>query len=265
MGETLRLDALLVVRGIVGGRDRAKELIEQGLVLVEGRPVSKAAQRYPMDVPLEVLEGAARFVSRGAHKLEGALAGFGLDLTGKVVLDVGASAGGFTQCALERGAVRVYAVDVGSGQLAQVLQKDQRVVNLERTDIRRLAPEELDLVPEFAVCDVSFISLTLVLPSLSRLLSEDGQAVALIKPQFEAGRGQANRKGVIRDPKVHLRVIRTVLEAARQAGFVPEGLMASPILGGAGNREFLVLLNRQGRERLPDLEKLVYQAVPGVP
>ncbi len=260
MAEQMRLDQLLVSRGLVGGRDRAKELIVQGNVLVAGRPAVKAAQKYDSDVALEILNDAAHYVSRAAHKLEGALNHFGIDLADKTVLDVGASTGGFTQCALERGAAHVYAVDVGTGQLASSLKSDPRVADMERTDIRLLRPENLPRIPDFAACDVSFISLRLVLPAISALLSADGQAVVLIKPQFEAGRTYVGRGGLVKDPKVHLRVLKEMMETIKLNGFTVAGLTVSPILGGDGNIEFLTWLQRGGAEQIPNLEMLVRQA-----
>lgn len=260
MAEQVRLDVLLVSRGLVSGRDRAKELIAQGQVLAEGKPAAKASQKYRDDAVLEILNDAAHFVSRAAHKLDGALNAFDIDLNGRVVLDVGASTGGFTQCALERGARHVYAVDVGSGQLADTLRQDTRVSNLEKTDIRLLTPERLPETPDFAACDVSFISLRLVLPAISALLSPKGQAVVLIKPQFEAGRADVGRGGLVKDAKVHLRVLRETVETFKLNGFTVAGLTVSPIHGGDGNMEFLAWLRRNGQEHLPDLEVLVRQA-----
>lgn len=260
MAEEMRLDQLLVARGLVGGRDRAKELIAQGNVLVDGKPADRPAQKYPPDVPLEILHDAARFVSRAAHKLEGALRAFDIDLTGRVVLDVGASTGGFTQCALEHGAAYVYAVDVGSGQLAPQLKADVRVTDLEKTDIRLLSPQALPVQPDFAACDVSFISLRLVMPAIAGLLSPKGEAVVLIKPQFEAGRAAVGKGGIVRDPKVHLRVLRESVETFHLNGFSVIGLEPSPIAGGDGNLEFLALLRRDGVDTLPELERVVARA-----
>ena len=257
MAEEMRLDMLLVSRGLVSGRDRAKELISKGQVLVDGKPAAKASQKCRGNAVLEILNDAAHFVSRAAHKLEGALNTFGIDLSGRMVLDVGASTGGFTQCALERGARHVYAVDVGSGQLADVLRHDARVSNLEKTDIRLLTSEQLPETPDFAACDVSFISLRLVLPSISALLAPNGEAVVLIKPQFEAGRADVGRGGLVRDAKVHLRVLRECMETFKLNGFTIAGLTVSPICGGDGNIEFLAWLCRNGQENLPDLEALV--------
>ena len=260
MTEQMRLDMLLVARGLVSGRDRAKELIAQGQILVNGKKAVKASEKYEQDVPLEILNDAAHFVSRAAHKLEGALQNFGIDLSGRTVLDVGASTGGFTQCALEKGAAHVYAVDVGSGQLAPRLRNDSRVSNLEKTDIRLLRPENLHTAPDFAACDASFISLRLVLPSIAALLSPAGEAVVLIKPQFEAGRSAVGRGGLVKDAKVHLRVLQEMTETFHANGFVICGMAVSPITGGDGNIEFLAWLRREGQERIPNLESLVREA-----
>ena len=260
MAEQIRLDQLLVNRGLVSGRDRAKELIAQGQILVDGKPAVKAAQKYENDIPLEVLNDAAHFVSRAAHKLEGALNSFGIDLCDRVVLDVGASTGGFTQCALERGARHVYAVDVGSGQLADTLKNDPRVSDFEKTDIRLLTAEQLAETPVFAVCDVSFISLRLVLPAIKQLLASNGEAVVLIKPQFEAGRASVGRGGLVKYPKIHLRVLQEMVEVFHLNGFIVAGMAVSPIHGGDGNVEFLAWLSQEGIEAIPDLQSLVRQA-----
>ncbi len=260
MADQMRLDQLLVTRGLVGGRDRAKELIAQGNVLVDGKPAAKPSQKYNDDCAVEILNDAAHFVSRAAHKLDDALDRFSIQLKNRVVLDVGASTGGFTQCALERGAAHVYAVDVGSGQLALPLKTDPRVTDLEKTDIRLLLPEQLPAVPDFAACDVSFISLRLVLPAIAALLSPEGEAVVLIKPQFEAGRADVGRGGLVKDPKVHLRVLQETVETFKLNGFTVAGMTVSPIRGGDGNIEFLAWLKRSGEARLPSLEELVRQA-----
>lgn len=260
MAEQMRLDQLLVSRGLVGGRDRAKELIAEGLVLVNHQKAGKPSQKYDADAALEILNDAAHFVSRGAHKLEGALAAYRIDLSGRTVLDIGASTGGFTQCALEHGAAHVYAVDVGSGQLAVSLRADPRVTNLEKTDIRQLRPEQLPVLPSFFACDVSFISLRLVLPAARQLLAENGEAIVLIKPQFEAGRSNVGRGGVVKEPKVHLRVLQEMMETFKLNGFTVAGLTTSPIRGGDGNLEFLAWLKKNGAECTVDLEALVKQA-----
>ena len=259
MDKEMRLDALLVERGLISGRDRAKELIAKGLVLVNGAPADKPAQKYSCGAALELLGQEAHYVSRAAVKLREALDSFSLSLEGKTVLDVGASTGGFTQCALERGAKLVYAVDVGRDQLAPALREDPRVMDLQQTDIRLLRAEQLPETPDFAACDVSFISLRLVLPHIRRLLAREGQAVVLIKPQFEAGRSAVGRGGLVKDPRAHLRVLEEVLEQCRLQGLPAAGLMPSPIRGGDGNIEYLAWL-RPGAETVFDLPGLVRRA-----
>ncbi len=263
MSEQMRLDQLLVARGLVGGRDRAKELIEQGQVIAEGKMADKASRKYDPEAKLEILNDAAHYVSRAAHKLEGALKSFRIDLRDRVVLDVGASTGGFTQCALEQGAACVYAVDVGSGQLAEHLRADSRVVNLEKTDIRLLQREALEGLPDFVACDVSFISLRLVMPSIRQFLRTGGDGVILIKPQFEAGRSDVGRGGLVKDPKVHLRVLRETVDTFHMNGFAVRGLIVSPITGGDGNIEYLAWIGQGTGEDIPELENLVKNAHRG--
>mgnify|MGYP004732745087 FL=1 len=257
MNETLRLDALLVQKGLVTGRDRAKELIALGQVWVNGRQASKPALSCSPADAVELRGDGAHFVSRAGNKLAGALKHFSVSLEGKTVLDVGASTGGFTQCALEAGAVKVYAVDVGRDQLARPMREDPRVENLEQTDIRALPPGSLSPPPEVAVCDVSFISLRLVLPAIRALLAPGGEAVVLIKPQFEAGPRDVGRGGLVKDPRVHLRVLTEVLESAKLCGFTLSGAEPSPIRGGDGNVEYLAWLRQGGEEAPADLPVLV--------
>jgi 23S rRNA (cytidine1920-2'-O)/16S rRNA (cytidine1409-2'-O)-methyltransferase len=240
-----RLDVLLVERGLAETRQKARAFILAGLVRVDGRRAERAAEPIPATAELAV-EASDRFVSRGGLKLDHALERFDLDVTGLVCLDVGASTGGFTDCLLRRGARRVYAVDVGYGQLDWRLRNDPRVVVRERTNVRYLEdlPEPIDL----AVVDVSFISLRLVLLPMSRLLRIGAPIVALVKPQFEAGRGQVGPGGVVRDPAVHRRVLRELWEWCAEHGFVPADLTASPIRGPAGNVEFLLRLSNGHRD-----------------
>lgn len=235
----VRLDAYLVEKGLASGRDSAKRAIAQGLVYVNSAPAEKAGQRVDGDDLVELRGGGRRYVSRGGYKLEKALNSFGIDLKGRVAMDIGASSGGFTDCMLQSGAAKVYAVDVGHGQLSPELCGDRRVVNMERTNIRELVPgdvEELD----FASIDVSFISLELVLPVVKRLLKNGGSLVALIKPQFEAGREKVGKRGVVRDASVHAEVIRRVADLAGSLGFSVLGLDFSPIKGPEGNIEYLM-------------------------
>jgi 23S rRNA (cytidine1920-2'-O)/16S rRNA (cytidine1409-2'-O)-methyltransferase len=245
----MRLDVLLVERGLAPSRERAQALILEGAVRVAGEPHSKAGEAIAVDASLEVVGGQQPFVSRGGLKLRRALDAFPIDPRSKVCLDVGASTGGFTDCLLQAGAERVYAVDVGYGQLDWKLRQDSRVVVMERTNIRYVTglPER----PELATIDASFISLTKVLSPAGRLLASEPDVVALVKPQFEAGPKGAPR-GVVRDPGVHRRVLATVLSHARELGWRARGLVPSPILGPAGNGEFLLWLDRQGPDVVDD-------------
>jgi 23S rRNA (cytidine1920-2'-O)/16S rRNA (cytidine1409-2'-O)-methyltransferase len=239
----IRLDQLLVERGLAETRSRAQALLMAGRVRVGSgdgaRTNRKAGDLVEAEIPVEV-EASLPFVSRGGEKLAGALDAFAVDPRGLVCLDVGASTGGFTDLLLQRGAERVHAVDVGRGQLAEPLRRDPRVVCRERTNARSLTPADLGESVELAVIDVSFISLRLILPPAAACLRPGGRVVALVKPQFEAGRGRAPG-GVVRDPAVHREVLAAALEHARAAGLAPRGLVASPLLGPAGNREFFLL------------------------
>ncbi len=238
-----RLDLLLIERGLAETREKAQALIIAGDVTVNGRSIDKPGTAIAEDSQIVVAQGL-RFVSRGGLKLEHALDALHVSVDGLVAVDVGASTGGFTDCLLQRGARRVYAVDVGYGQLDWRLRNDPRVVVLERTNVRHLTalPEAADL----ATIDVSFISLRLVLPPVGPLLQKDGRAVALVKPQFEAGRRQVGKGGVVRDPAVHKQVLRRLLAWAPSEGWFVRGVTPSPLLGPAGNREFFLLLARQG-------------------
>jgi 23S rRNA (cytidine1920-2'-O)/16S rRNA (cytidine1409-2'-O)-methyltransferase len=231
-----RLDALLAERGLVESRTQAQRLIRAGWVRVAGQVTDKPGTRVLADVEITV-RARPRFASRGGEKLEAALVRFELDVTGVIAADVGASTGGFTDCLLQHGACRVYAIDVGYGQLAWRLRNDARVVVMERTNARHLEslPEPVDLV----TADVSFISLGLILPMAVRWLRPGGQVVALIKPQFEAGRREVRKGGVVRDPAVHRRVLEQVLGVAAELGLGVRGLIPSPLRGPAGNVEFL--------------------------
>jgi 23S rRNA (cytidine1920-2'-O)/16S rRNA (cytidine1409-2'-O)-methyltransferase len=245
----IRLDELLVVRGLAETRAQAQRLILAGQVFIGDEVADKPGRQAPQDAPVRVRE-ALRFVSRGGLKLEAALDAFAIDPKGWVCADIGASTGGFTDCLLQRGAARVYAVDVGYGQLAWSLRIDPRVVAIERTNIRYLAalPEPASL----ATVDVSFIGLALVLPRIVGLLTPTGQIIALIKPQFEVGKGQVGKGGVVRDPKLHRSVIEKVLGAAAEIGLSPAGVNRSPITGPAGNVEFLAWLRLGGEAPSPE-------------
>ncbi len=239
----IRLDQLLVSRGLAETRSKAQALLMAGSVRVNGQPAGKPGAMVDAGVEIEVTAGLP-YASRGGHKLAHALDSFGLDPAGLVMLDAGASTGGFTDVLLQRGAARVYAVDVGYGILDYRLRADPRVVVLERTNIRHV--ERLDEVVDGAVVDVSFISLKLVLPALQRLIKPNGWIVALIKPQFEAGPEHVGKGGVVREPAVHRAVLCEVVAAAQALGLTPCGLARSPILGPAGNVEFLVWLQAGG-------------------
>jgi len=249
-------------------REKAKAAIMAGLVLIGTEKVDKAGTKVPRDAAITVKGSLHPYVSRGGLKLEKAIKYFGIQLNNAIMLDIGASTGGFTDCALQNGALRVYAVDVGYNQLDWSLRQDDRVQVLERTNFRHMTIDQLDGPrPGFATIDVSFISLKLILPVLAGILEPDGITVALIKPQFEAGREQVGKSGVIKDPAVHASVLREVLTTANELGFELKGLTFSPITGGEGNIEFLAYwqLSEQGKS-LPNmaeetLAKLIKQTV----
>ena len=240
-----RLDKLLVSRGLVQSRERARALILAGKVVVDDHAVDKAGTQVSSDAELRLKGEDIPYVSRGGVKLAGGLDAFDLDVAGLVAIDVGASTGGFTDCLLQRGAARVFAVDVGYGQLAWSLREDPRVVNLERTNIRDLTAQQLPERPSLAVIDASFISLDKVLPPTLALLAPGATVVALIKPQFEVGRGEVGKGGVVRDADQHRRVIEQVTQTALGLGCRVLGVCASPLLGPKGNREFLIGLCKE--------------------
>ena len=237
-----RVDVLLVKNGLVESREKAKAIIMSGIVYVDGQKEDKAGTTFEETAKLEVRGATLRYVSRGGLKLEKAMTHFGVELSGKVCMDVGASTGGFTDCMLQNGAVKVYAVDVGHGQLAWKLRNDPRVVCMEKTNIRYVTPEDIEEPVEFASIDVSFISLTKVLGPVKELLTENGQIVCLIKPQFEAGREKVGKKGVVREKSTHLEVIEMVISFAVSIGFEVMNLEYSPIKGPEGNIEYLLHL-----------------------
>lgn len=237
-----RLDVLLVQRGMAASREKAKAMIMAGEILVDGEREDKAGSMFPDTVTITQKGRSLPYVSRGGLKLEKAMTHFGLDLTGKICMDVGASTGGFTDCMLQNGAVKVYAVDVGHGQLDWKLRNDERVVCMERTNIRYVTPEDIQEPVQFVSIDVSFISLTKVLLPVRNLMEEGAEMTALIKPQFEAGREKVGKKGVVRDPAVHLEVIQTVVSYAKSISFGVRHLEFSPIKGPEGNIEYLVHL-----------------------
>lgn len=246
MPKRLRLDVLLAERGLVESREQARRLIMAGAVVVNEQRVDKPGAFVAPDVTVRVKDEArSPYVSRGGHKLEAALLAFQIDVTGVVAIDVGASTGGFTDCLLQHGAGKVFAVDVGYGQLAWSLRQDPRVVSLERRNIRTLAPTELSESPSLAVVDASFISLTLVIPPVLALLAPPGRIVALIKPQFEVGKARVGKGGVVRDPTLHAEVVDRLKAHAEEWRVDVRGVVESPLLGPKGNKEFLLYLQKR--------------------
>lgn len=239
-----RLDALLVERGIAPSREEAKRMLLAGQVSCPGQPNPKPGDQVARDVPLEIRGLPRRYVGRGGEKLEHALAIFHPPVSELSILDVGASTGGFTDCLLQNGAARIIALDVGHGQLHWRLRNDPRVFVLERTNARYLSAAQLPFRPDAAVMDVSFISIDLLLPALANLLTEDAWLLTLVKPQFEAGRAQVEKGGIVRDAQVHCAVLRHACEQASANGFEVEGVTFSPILGNDGNMEFFLYAHR---------------------
>ncbi len=257
-----RLDVFLVEQGFFPTREKARAAVMAGLVETDGQLVYKAGHGVTATCRIRVKEPEYAFVSRGGLKLARALQVFPINLQGLTILDVGASTGGFTDCALQNGARHVFAVDVGYGQLDWKLRQDERVTVLERTNIRYLTLEQLGTSCDLATIDVSFISLSKVLPAVIQLLAPSGKIIALIKPQFEAGREKVGKKGVVRDPVVHTEVIDNVCQAARGLGLGVEGLSYSPVRGPEGNIEYLVYLGRDAQDALdlPTVEQVVAEA-----
>lgn len=258
MGKKVRLDVLLTEKGLQESRQKAQAAIMSGQVYVNGRRVDKPGTAVDPEAEIEVRGNTLRYVSRGGLKLEKAMAVWPIALAGKTCMDVGASTGGFTDCMLQNGASKVYAVDVGYGQLAWSLRSDERVVCLERTNARYLSREIIPEEPDFASVDVSFISLKLILPAVSDVLKDGGEAVCLVKPQFEAGREKVGKKGVVRDPAVHREVLERFLEHARESAFTVLDLSWSPVRGPEGNIEYLGWLRKAAwEEKSFDLTALV--------
>ena len=261
MSAKKRLDILLVEKGLVPSREKAKAIIMSGNVFVDGQKADKAGDSFPDDANIEVHGNENAYVSRGGLKLEKALDFFGAEVEGKLAIDVGASTGGFTDCLLRRGARKVYSVDVGYGQLAWAIRNDPRVVCMERTNIRYVTHEQIPEIIELAVIDVSFISLKIVLPAVRALMGERGNVYCLIKPQFEAGREKVGKKGVVRDPEVHCEVLENFIVNANEAGFGVRGITFSPITGPEGNIEFLGSLSCDNLENAEvDINKVVEDA-----
>jgi 23S rRNA (cytidine1920-2'-O)/16S rRNA (cytidine1409-2'-O)-methyltransferase len=239
-----RIDKILVDRGLTHSRERARALIMAGQVVVADHKVEKPGQLVPVTAEVRIKGEQMPFVSRGGVKLQKALDEFNIDVTGLVALDVGASTGGFTDCLLQRGARKVFAVDVGYGQLAWKLRQDERVVSLEKTNIRHLTADSLPEAPDIAVIDASFISLAKVLPATITLLKDGGFIIALIKPQFEVGHGAVGKGGIVRDAEKQREVVAAVSSAAEGLGLMIRGVTESPILGAKGNREFLIVMKK---------------------
>jgi 23S rRNA (cytidine1920-2'-O)/16S rRNA (cytidine1409-2'-O)-methyltransferase len=257
-----RLDVLLVEQGYADNRTKAQAIIMSGQVYVEGQKADKPGTSYEETVSIEVRGAACPYVSRGGLKLEKALRDFGVDPTGFVCSDSGASTGGFTDCLLQQGAKKVFAIDVGYGQLDWKIRSDPRVVVMERTNVRYVTPEQLGEPLDLSVIDVSFISLRIVLPVIKTFLKpESGQVLCLIKPQFEAGKEKVGKKGVVRDPETHKQVLDDFVELTKQTGFTIFGLTFSPVKGPEGNIEFLGHLTLQDKTGItPDTALLVQQA-----
>ncbi len=257
-----RLDVLLVEKGYFDSRAKAQAVIMSGDVYVDGQKADKAGASYDVEANIEVRGSICPYVSRGGLKLEKALRDFGVNPTGFVCSDSGASTGGFTDCLLQQGAKKVFAIDVGYGQLAWKIRSDPRVVVMERTNIRHVTPEQLGEPLDLSVIDVSFISLKLVLPVIKTLLCpEHGQVLCLIKPQFEAGKDKVGKKGVVRDPEVHKEVLENFVALASELQFTIRNLTFSPVKGPEGNIEFLAHLSLvQGESNVPDLDLLVQEA-----
>ncbi len=252
-----RLDQYLTEMGLVSSRSMAQSMIMAGEVYVNQQKASKAGEMVTGEEQIELRGRTLAYVSRGGLKLEKAMAIFPLNLQDKICMDIGASTGGFTDCMLQNGAKKVYSIDVGYGQLAWKLRQDNRVVNMERTNIRYVTKTEVPEAIDFFSVDVSFISLKLVLPVAFSLLKEDGYGVCLIKPQFEAGREKVGKKGVVRDPAVHMEVIERVLEFTQEIGFSTLGLDYSPVRGPEGNIEYLMYIGKQGENQSFDIRALV--------
>ncbi|MEA5084271.1 MAG: TlyA family RNA methyltransferase [Lachnospiraceae bacterium] len=245
MADKERLDILMVNKGLVESREKGKALIMAGKVYVAGQKEDKAGTKVDVSTEITVKDGHQKYVSRGGYKLEKAINEFGVSLQGKVCMDIGASTGGFTDCMLQNGAVKVYAIDVGYGQFAWKLRNDERVVCLEKTNVRYLTEEQVPILANFASIDVSFISLTMVIPPTVTRMTEDAQLICLIKPQFEAGREKVGKKGVVKDMSVHKEVILKIIDFAFEQRLNILNIDFSPIKGPEGNIEYLILLDRK--------------------
>ncbi len=262
MSKKTRLDILLVERDLIETREKAKRTIMAGLVYSESTRLDKPGMKVDVDIPLTVKGKVIPYVGRGGLKLEKALKFFDVNVSEKIMVDIGSSTGGFTDCALQNGASLSYAIDVGYNQLDWKLRNDERVVVMERTNFRYVTSDMFDRgLPDFATIDVSFISLRLILPVLSKILLENGEVIALVKPQFEAGKEQVGRKGIVRDAKVHKQVLSNILSYARTEGFRTMGVTFSPITGGDGNIEFLAHLKWDGIKEEASIEEIGIEQV----
>lgn len=257
---SVRLDVFLYEKGFAPSRQKAKELVLEGHALVNGKLLTKPS--YPVDDSdsVEISGETLKYVGRGGLKLEKIVKLCGIDLNGKICMDIGASTGGFTDCMLQNGAKMIYAVDVGSGQLAQKLCGDERVVNMEKTDIRNVKASDLSKLPEFISVDVSFISLKLILSRVFELLDENGIAAVLIKPQFEAGRNKIGKNGIVKSKNVHVSVVADIISFSERTGFKIIGICHSPITGSKGNIEYLICLGKHGEGVNADVKKIVDEA-----
>lgn len=257
----MRLDVYLTEKGLVKSRERSKELIKAGQVLVDGKAVTKPANEVKENTEIKIIGEQLKYVGRGGLKLEKAISEFGINLAGRVCIDVGASTGGFTDCMLQNGAEYVYAVDVGHGQLDKKLLNDDRVLNMEGMNIKNLSTEDFPRSPDFISADVSFISIKQILPKIKELLPKKGEAAVLIKPQFEAGRAAVRKNGIVKDRKVHERVLEDIILFCFSVGLSAEKLTYSPISGGDGNIEYLVYLKLNGIQTVcHDFKKIVSSA-----
>nr|WP_106779802.1 TlyA family RNA methyltransferase [Lysinibacillus timonensis] len=260
-----RVDILLVERGLCETREKAKRAIMAGLVFTNETRIDKAGEKLYVDAPLQVKGTQLKYVSRGGLKLEKALQQFDMSVEGKIMLDIGSSTGGFTDCALQNGAKHCYALDVGTNQLAWKIRSDERVTVMEKTNFRYSKPEDfIEGLPNFATIDVSFISLSLILPVLKTILLPGGDVMALVKPQFEAGKENVGKKGIVKDPKIHLEVLEHIAKISNDIGFIVKDASFSPITGGEGNIEFLFhIVNPKGNELIEsftDFKKIVEEA-----
>lgn len=257
MSTKERLDVALVARGLAETRAKAQASIMSGIVYVNGQKVDKAGTPVAADAVLEVRGHTLRYVSRGGLKLEKALELYGFSLENATAVDIGASTGGFTDCMLQKGAKKVFAIDVGYGQLDWKLRNDPRVVNMEKTNVRYLDTDTVDSDVDFISIDVSFISLKLIFPVAAKLLADDGSLVCLVKPQFEAGRSQVGKKGIVRDASVHKEVIENVIGYGKDNGLYSHGLTYSPVTGTKGNIEYLLYMKKTPAETEPDIDGTV--------